>query len=173
MTTKHKVKLKSFLLFSFFFLKTFSDLSAASSEQKWVIGAERFRYESHSGEDEAVVKGISEMFPNRIMEKLHDDLDHIVYPDEKLDETLYDLRKERLSLFVQLKAEYKKRDSLILNNYSKNKLKSKIREEDKTIKEIQEKIAQNLKDSDDAVQKSFREEKLVKKACSIRMTCRL
>lgn len=163
MTTKHKVKLKSFLLFSFFFLKTFSDLSAASSEQKWVIGAERFRYESHSGEDEAVVKGISEMFPNRIMEKLHDDLDHIVYPDEKLDETLYDLRKERLSLFVQLKAEYKKRDSLILNNYSKNKLKSKIREEDKTIKEIQEKIAQNLKDSDDAVQKSFREEKLVKK----------
>ena len=161
MTTKNKVK-KSFLFFSFFFLKALSVFSA-TSEKKWVIGAERFKYESHSGEDQSVVTGISEMFPIRIMEKLHDDLDHIVYPDEKLDETMYDLRKERLSLFVQLKAEYKKRDSVILNNYSKSKLKSKIREEDKKIREIQEKIAQNLKDCDDAVQKSYREEKLVKK----------
>ena len=130
---------------------------------KWVVGAERFKYVSPAQEDPAVAKGIAEMFPNRILEKLNEDLVHIVYPDEKRDQALYDLRKTRLSLFLQLSAEYKKRDSLMLNAYSKRKLASKIKQEDKAIKEIQDKIAANLKEADEVMQKSLHEELLVQK----------
>ncbi len=131
---------------------------------KWVVGAERFKYNSPAAaEDPSVSRGISEMFPSRILEKLNDELVHIVYPDEKRDQALYDLRKTRLSLFLQLSAEYKKRDSLVLQNYSKRKLSSKIKEEEKAIKTIQEKISANLKEVDQVMQKSIREEKMVKR----------
>ena len=131
---------------------------------KWVVGAERFKYNSPAAaEDPSVSKGISEMFPSRILETLNDELVHIVYPDEKRDQALYDLRKTRLSLFLQLSAEYKKRDSLVLQNYSKRKLASKIKEEEKAIKTIQEKISANLKEVDQVMQKSIREEKMVQR----------
>ncbi|MCR5252660.1 MAG: hypothetical protein K6C98_02975 [Treponema sp.] len=130
---------------------------------KWVVGAERFKYVSPASEDPAVANGIAEMFPNRILAQLNEDLVHIVYPDEKREQALYDLRKTRLSLFLQLSAEYKKRDSLMLNAYSKRKLASKIKQEEKTIKEIQDKIAANLKEADEVMQKSVHEELLVQR----------
>ena len=112
-------------------------LSAAdSSSSKWVIAAEKFAYNSAFKEDSSVADGIAQMFPNRIMEKLDEDWSHTEYPDERLEKTLYNLRKDRLSLFLQLSSEYKKRDSLILQNYSKGKLKAKVRDADKSIEEL-------------------------------------
>ena len=163
MTTKHKSKFsKFFCLLTFAFLFN-SALNAAEAASKWVIGAEKFSYSSAFKEDEAVVDGISKMFPNRIMEKLDEDWLHIEYPDERLEQTLYTLRKDRLSLFLQLSSEHKKRDSLILQNYSKNKLKSKIRQADKAISEIEKKISANLKLVDEAMQRFAKEEKDMEK----------
>ena len=139
-------------------------LSAAdSSSSKWVIAAEKFAYNSAFKEDPAVADGIAQMFPNRIMEKLDEDWTHTEYPDERLEKTLYNLRKDRLSLFLQLSSEYKKRDSLILQNYSKGKLKAKVRDADKSIEEIQKKIADNLKLVDEAMQRFTKEEKDVQR----------
>ena len=162
MTTKHKSSFKKFflVLFSIFlFCSVINAEDSSKSKSKWVIGAEKFSYTSAFKEDEAVVEGITQMFPNRIMEKLDEDWTHIEYPDERLEQTLYTLRKERLSLFLQLSSEHKKRDSLILQNYSKAKLKSKVREADKAISEIQKKISENLKLVDEAMQRYTKEEK--------------
>ena len=162
MTTKHKSSFKKFFLvlfFIFLFCSVINAEDSSKSKSKWVIGAEKFSYTSAFKEDEAVVEGITQMFPNRIMEKLDEDWTHIEYPDERLEQTLYTLRKERLSLFLQLSSEHKKRDSLILQNYSKSKLKSKVREADKAISEIQKKISENLKLVDEAMLRYTKEEK--------------
>lgn len=135
----------------------------SSSESKWMIGAEKFSYTSAFEEDASVREGISQMFPNRILEKIDEEWMHIEYPDERLEQSLYSLRKERLSLFLQLSSEYKKRDSLILQNYSKGKLKSKVREADKSIEAVQKKIADNLKSVDEAMQRFTKEEKDMRK----------
>ena len=164
MTTKHKSWIKKFFCsFNAVFLFLFALNAADTSTAKWVIGAEKFRYSSAYKEDEAVVEGISQMFPNRIMEKLDEDWTHVEYPDERLEQTLYTLRKERLSLFLQLSSEHKKRDSLILQNYSKGKLKSKVREADKAIAAIEKKISENLKLVDEAMQRFTKEEKDMQK----------
>ena len=166
MTTKHKSLLKIFFCSLYAFLLLPFALNAADSSTsaaKWVIGAEKFRYSSAYKEDDAVVEGISQMFPNRIMEKIDEDWTHVEYPDERLEQTLYNLRKDRLSLFLQLSSEHKKRDSLILQNYSKGKLKSKIREADKSISEIEKKISENLKLVDEAMQRYAKEEKDMQK----------
>lgn len=164
MTTKHKSWIKKFFCsFNAVFLFLFALNAADTSTAKWVIGAEKFRYSSAYKEDEAVVEGISQMFPNRIMEKLDEDWTHVEYPDERLEQTLYTLRKERLSLFLQLSSEHKKRDSLILQNYSKGKLKAKVREADKAIAAIEKKISENLKLVDEAMQRFTKEEKDMQK----------
>ena len=66
-------KFRTFLTFIIFALliSAANPLSAADTS-KWVVGAERFKYISAASEDPAVSKGIAEMFPNRILEKLND-----------------------------------------------------------------------------------------------------
>ena len=84
MTTKHKSLLKIFFCSLYAFLLLPFALNAADSSTsaaKWVIGAEKFRYSSAYKEDDAVVEGISQMFPNRIMEKIDEDWTHVEYPE--------------------------------------------------------------------------------------------
>ncbi len=86
------------------------------------------------------------MLPAAILENLNRSLQRNVMPDEQLDRTLYKLRSERQSLYLQLSSEYKKRDALVIENYSDSKLKSAIKNEEKKIQEIQDKIDKNLQE---------------------------
>ena len=110
---------------------------------KWVIAAQKFTPDAGQVED-AVNSKTAEMLPSDILEKIGYSVVRNVMPDEQFERQNYKLRTERQSLFLQLSAEYKKRDSLVLSNYSDYKLKSAVKDSQKKIKEIQKKIDANL-----------------------------
>ena len=110
---------------------------------KWVIAAQKFQMDSGLASD-AVNTKTAEMLPSDILEKIGNSVVRNVYPDEQLERTKYKLLTERQSLFLQLSAEYKKRDALVLSNYTKFKLNSALAESKKKIKAIQKKIDDNL-----------------------------
>ncbi|MCR4743260.1 MAG: hypothetical protein K5866_10385 [Treponema sp.] len=119
----------------------------------WVIAAEKFTY-SRGQKKNAITEASAESLPSQILDKLGNTLVRSILPDEVLERKRYDLRTERLSLYLQLSSEYKKRDAIFLNNYSKRELKSKLAEKDKDIKEIEEKIEENLKTLKEAEEKA-------------------
>ena len=114
-----------------------------SENGKWVIAAQKFTPDNGTIKD-AVNDKTGELIPSDILEKLGYSVIRNVLPDEQFERTKYKLRTERQSLFLQLSAEYKKRDSLILSNSSDLKLKSALSDSQKKIKAIQKKIDKNL-----------------------------
>ena len=139
MTTRNSSFIKTVIFFSLILLA----LPVFSEEGKWVLGAERFKYAKGQAEN-SVTSSTSEMLPSDILEKLNRALERNVMPDEKFERSSYKLREERHSLYLQLSAEYKKRDAIVLKNYSAGKMKSEIKAEEKKIAEIQKKIDTNL-----------------------------
>lgn len=136
-------KFRLFLL-TVIFLFSFSPLSlwAAQNEKNWVVAAQKFSFtRNQSG---SVADGIATMFPARILEKLSSSMYRTVKTDESAERELYKIRVERNSLFLQLSAKVKTRDSLVLGNYSQHELGIKVEQENEKIKEIKEKLAQNL-----------------------------
>lgn len=111
--------------------------------ENWVIGAQHF--ESNKP-DSQILKALGDSMPSLILNSLGNTLNRDVTPDEKFERKKYELQKNRLSLFLQLSAEYKKRDNLVLNNYSGKQLSKKINEADKKIKELEEKLRINLEE---------------------------
>ena len=140
MTTKYKTLLKTGLLC---ILLCGSAFPLFSENGKWLIAAQKFAPDKSIAED-AVNTKMGEMIPADILEKIGYSATRNIYPDERFERSKYKLRTERQSLFLQLSAEYKKRDALVLSNYSDFKLKSAIHESEKKIKEIQKKIDNNL-----------------------------
>ena len=142
MTTKYK-SWKSLLCLTLFFI--FSAGPLFSEEGKWVIAAQKFKMDEGLTDD-SVNSKTAELIPSDILEKIGSSVIRNVYPDEQFERIRYQLHQDRLSLYLQLSSEYKKRDSHVLNNYSNFKMKSAIRESDKKIKELQKKINANLEE---------------------------
>ena len=141
MTTKYKTLLKTGLFIFVFLCGCVFPLFGDNG--KWVIAAQKFAPDKSIAED-AVNTKMGEMIPADILEKIGYSATRNIYPDERFERSKYKLRTERQSLFLQLSAEYKKRDALVLSNYSDFKLKSAIHDSEKKIKEIQKKIDNNL-----------------------------
>lgn len=133
---------KTFFFTLLVFLYSVSPLSADTNT--WVIAAQKFIPDNVS-EKESVNSKTAELIPSDILEKIGTSIIRNVYPEEQFERQKYKLRTERQALFLQLSAEYKKRDSLVLNNYSELQLKSAYRESQKKIDAIQKKIDDNLK----------------------------
>ena len=121
----------------------------------WVLAASKFSFSqgvSYSGRvRESSEDKVASLMPELILE-------HIVAPSsrlpserEVLDRYLERLLLERQSLFLQLSKEIKVRDSLFLSEEKPSKLKKAIAEQEKKIKEIQDKIDANLANADKAV----------------------
>ena len=128
---------------TFTFLMLFScGLFAATTQTDWTVGAQKFSFTRN--QSDSVSEGVAQMFPVRILEKLSSGLYRNVTQDEKLERELYKIKQDNRSLFLQLSAEVKKRDSLVTQNYSARELEKKIAEEDKKIKDIKDKLAENL-----------------------------
>ena len=140
MTTKYKNLRRAFL----FFLCSLT-FPLFSESGKWTIAAQKFKYSIGQTEG-AVQSGMAEMLPVTILENLNRSLQRNVMPDEELERSLYKLRTERQSLYLQLSSEYKKRDALVISNYSDAKLKAALQSEEKKIKEIKDKIDTNLEE---------------------------
>ena len=141
MTTKYKTLLKTGLFIFVFLCGCVFPLFGDNG--KWVIAAQKFVPDKSIASD-AVNAKMAEMIPADILEKIGYSAKRNIYPDERFERTKYKLRTERQSLFLQLSAEYKKRDALVLSNYSDFKLKNAIRDSEKKISEIQKKIDANI-----------------------------
>lgn len=138
----NKIIFKKFILLLFFsvFLQDFF----CEEKQKWTIAVQKFTF-AKGQEKFSVNNALAETIPVAIAEKLSNNLERNILPDELYERESRKLLKNRQDLFLQLSSEYKKRDALVLQNFSENALKSKIKEEEKKISEIQKKIDNNLK----------------------------
>ena len=134
--------MKNKILFLFFlFISSFAFSETLSN--KWVIAAEQFEV-NHINQNDKFLEGISKTIPQLILEKLDANIVRNIYPDEKFERKQYELKKERMSLFLQLSSLIKTRDSFVLYNYTENELKLKQREQDKKINDVKKKINENL-----------------------------
>lgn len=114
----------------------------AKEAGKWIIAAQKFNFSGK--EKESVKEGISSMLPQRILENISKASFRTIYVNEVFERELYKLKNERTSLFLQLSAEIQRRDSLVLQNFSKDELKKQIENEEKKIAEIKKQIDENL-----------------------------
>ena len=127
------------IIFSIFliFAACFS-VSAAD----WIVAAQKF--ELTRGQTDSVSNALATMIPSRILDNFGTNNLRTILKSEQNDREVYDLKKSQNSLFLQLSSEIKKRDSLVLGNYTKKELEEKIAEEDKKIKDIQKQILENV-----------------------------
>lgn len=147
MRTTYKSGFKK--LFIYIFIILFCKPVFSAENVNWILAAENFSYAKGYVQN-AVSEGSAEMFPISILEKLNKTLERNILPDEKYQRQCYKLRNERQSLFLQLSGEYKKRDTLVLNPYTDKELALKIKEQNKEIKKVQDKIAENIKKQKEA-----------------------
>ena len=130
----YKIILSIFLIFS----AAYSFVAAAD----WIVAAQKF--ELTRGQTDSVSNALSTIIPSRILDNFGTKNFRTIHKTEQNDREIYDLKKSQNSLFLQLSSEIKKRDSLVLGNYSQKELAAKIAEEDKKIEEIQTKIKENV-----------------------------
>lgn len=123
-----------------------------SADSKWILAAESFSY-SQKNMTSAFDTSISKALPSLILEQMVENLKRRPRSQELLDRELYDLQKKRISLFLQLSGEVQKRDSVLLNDYSDKVLNSKIKAQDKKIKDISSQIHENLMEAEKVKQK--------------------
>lgn len=150
MTKKYK-KLRAVVLVFTFLWASFSPLFG--EDGKWVIAAQKFIY-ARGQTKNAVTSNIEETIPINILEKISRSLERNIMPNERFERENYKLRTERQSLYLQLSSEYKKRDSLVLNNYSDMRMKSELKAEEKKIKQIQEKLEKNIAEQKEKYEKA-------------------
>ncbi len=151
MMTKKYNKLRAVVLVFTFLWASFSPLF--SEDEKWVIAAQKFIY-ARGQTKNAVTSNIEETIPINILEKISRSLERNIMPNERFERENYKLRTERQSLYLQLSSEYKKRDSLVLNNYSDMRMKSELKAEEKKIKQIQEKLEKNIAEQKEKYEKA-------------------
>lgn len=150
MTKKYK-KLRAVVLVFTFLWGSFSPLFG--EDGKWVIAAQKFIY-ARGQTKNAVTSNIEETIPINILEKISRSLERNIMPNERFERENYKLRTERQSLYLQLSSEYKKRDSLVLNNYSDMRMKSELKAAEKKIKQIQEKLEKNIAEQKEKYEKA-------------------
>ncbi|MCQ2575342.1 MAG: PEGA domain-containing protein [Treponema sp.] len=136
----------------FIFLILLTTKAFSQSQSKWIMAAEKLEYEAVSSRNSKVIQGVAEMFPDRILEKMTMTLYRNLDNAEELDRKLYDLKKDRASLVLQLSSELKRRDSLVLNNYSQKELQKKIKEQEERIKDIKAKLQENRDKTAEAIE---------------------
>lgn len=125
------------------FFNDFFKNSLFAEENEWIIGAVKFSTEENA---DSAVESAASSLPSSILEKLNTKLFRNGGAEDLIEKRIYDSQKERQSLYLQLVASIKKRDSYVTKNYNSRELSKKISEENKNTQEIKQKITQNLLD---------------------------
>ena len=116
----------------------------SAESKKWTLAAEAFTFTQKNAETPAL-KAAASAIPSIMLEQITKNMNRMPRAQEQLDRKLYELQKERLSLFLQLSNEVRTRDSIFLNGYSKRKTAYEIKKQTTKIADIQKKIDENLK----------------------------
>lgn len=148
MTEKGKNKFfskKIFFSFLAFCLLAQGAFCAESSDigqdTAWILAARKFDVEGTSSKS---AEAAASVIPKLILERISVDMSRAVVIDEKVARKTDALLTERLDLFLQLSKEIQTRDSLVLKNISTFEFEMALGDEQKKIKEIQDKIDANL-----------------------------
>ena len=120
----------------------FSASSDIAQETAWVLAARKFEVDSAVSKS---AEAAASVLPKLILERISVDAKRDVRPDEKIARKTDALLTERLSLFLQLSKEMQARDALVLKNSFQLEFQLALNDEQKKIKEIQDKIDENLK----------------------------
>ncbi|MGP1604533.1 MAG: hypothetical protein ACTTGZ_08915 [Treponema sp.] len=116
----------------------------SAEAKKWTLAAEAFTFTQKNAETPAL-KAAASAIPSIMLEQITKNMNRMPRAQEQLDRKLYELQKDRLSLFLQLSNEVRMRDSIFLNGYSKRKTAYEIKKQNTKIADIQKKIDENLK----------------------------
>lgn len=131
--------LKKFLcLFVFFIL----NLSHCFCED-WTLAAKKFDFVQNKKRDVSEQE-YATLIPQLFLEQIAEGILRTTSSEEMLDRTLNEYLVSRQSLFLQLSKEVKTRDSLVLVTDNPKKLKKLMADQEKKIKEVQDKIDENL-----------------------------
>lgn len=133
---------KNILLFLLFVTGSF-----CFAEKKWVLGALPF---SSQNQQSSMTEALCRKLPEQIFEYLSSASVRVIPDDEEFERKSYAIKRERISLFLQLEAEVKKRDALVLQDLSPKVLSVKIQECEKKIKEIKNKLEKNSQELEKA-----------------------
>ncbi|MBP5443548.1 MAG: hypothetical protein J6Y60_09925 [Treponema sp.] len=112
----------------------------------WVLAAREFTFTQslpHSQSELSLCK----MIPSLILEQLNTDTRRIPSADELNSRKYEELLQKRQSLFLELSAAVKRRDSVMVQEANAKTIKKKIAEEEKKIAELEKKIQENLDES--------------------------
>lgn len=135
--------MKKFLFCIILFLYLSSNVFA----EDWVLAAKRFEF-TQSKKRDISEEELSALMPQLILEQISEGLIRKTSGREMMNRSLESYLVERQSLFLQLSKEYKKRDSLVLTTSSKKKLEKAIKKQQAVIKEIEDKIEENLNNTE-------------------------
>lgn len=138
------MRMNKFIFLNFIFLIFFNFFCFCDD---WIIAAQSFEINDNK---DSVKNSLCDFFPSAILENLGSSLNRNVVPDEKYSRAEYNYQNEILSLFLQISSEYKKRDALILQNYSERELKKNLKSENEKISELEQKLEEKLEERDKA-----------------------
>ncbi|MBR6296023.1 MAG: hypothetical protein IKR40_06060 [Treponema sp.] len=124
--------------------------SAVAFSEDWVLASTPFTF-TQKGTQPSSQQSVAKLLPKLILDQIGTESIRVPPRTEMLDRTLENLRTERQSLFLQLSAAVKTRDSILLTEDSGRKLRKKIKESEKKIREIENQIDENLKKQQKAV----------------------
>lgn len=134
-------------IIKFFYVSLFLSIGFFSYSEDWVLGAEKFSFTQNASTTSSQEE-LASLLPKLILEQISTSSRRVPSATELYDRKNEVLLNERISLFLQLSAAIKKRDSLFLSESNPKKLKSEIANEEEKILQIENKISENLKQSD-------------------------
>ena len=126
-----------------FFLIVQGFCFAETEKTSWVIGAVEFTYRQDFVQSE-YEKAVLSAIPKLILEQLYGTKTRNVPDEEILNRKIHSLVKERLALFLELSKEQKTKDALVIQNLSEYQFQKQTAVQEKKIKEITQKIDDNL-----------------------------
>ena len=154
MMIKNSFFLKKISIFIIYFFLNFCVFAATSTQTEWIVAAQKFTYKNNV-QSSSFSDSILTNLPCSILEKIDLNILRNISNSEIYSREQAELKKERISLFLQLSNAIKKRDALVLQNYSDKELKNKIKEEEKKVDEIKEKIDENIQKQKEIEEKSL------------------
>ncbi|MBQ1984647.1 MAG: hypothetical protein II232_08475, partial [Spirochaetaceae bacterium] len=157
--------MKKILLFLLFVFINFSFLFA----ENWTLGATQFAVEDSPFTTEAEKSSleiVSKQLPSLILDSLPMNLNRTVFPEEVFQRDLYEIEKERQSLYSSLSNQIKTRDSLFLS-YSGIELKTKIENAKKNIESTVEKIEESTNSEKELIKNFNSNKKKTSKIASV------
>ncbi|MDD6294744.1 MAG: hypothetical protein PUA64_02040 [Treponema sp.] len=139
---------KKFIFAVSFLFSVFYGVQASDSvkENSWVLAAMPFSFDKSDFGSEDFAS-VAESIPRLVLEQISSDAQRLTAEREILNRQLNELKKERLSLFLELSKAVKVRDAIALENLSEKALKKNLKAQQEKIDGLHKKISDNLLDN--------------------------